>query len=191
MKSIYFLSTRLRTYWVIAPMIFVLYLCISFNDAAKGWLKLYPLIIFSILAIVFTHIYLFRVMKISYGEVKYIGYFSSRDSATVNEGKTLVLDLYPRGRLSVKLYGNEGYNPDIKWLQNDENDVSDICLFRGKAYGGRKDAERILAYFGVGRVDFQDIFSTDGFEKSYTNVTVSSLTELEHRQIRIRMDKTV
>ena len=191
MKAIYFLSTRIRTYWVMAPMILILYMCISFNNAAKGLMKLYPLIIFSAIAIVFTFVYLFRIVKISYSEIKYIGLFSSRDSATVNEGKTLVIDLLGKGKISIKLYGNEGYNPDIKWLQNDEEGPSDICLFRGKSYGGINDVERILGYFGVGRVDFSAIIDTDGFEKSYKNVTVSSLTELEHRQIRIRMDKTV
>ena len=191
MKAIYFLSTRIRTYWVLAPMIVILYLCVTFNGAAKGFMKLYPLIVFSALAIIFTFIYLFRVIKISYSEIKYIGLFSSRDSATVNAGKTLVLDLLPGNKVSIKLYGNEGYNPDIKWLQNEENAPSDICLFRGKTFGGIKDVESVLAYFGVGRVDFSTIIETDGFEASYKNVTVSSLTELEHRQIRIRIEKTV
>ena len=172
-------------------MLLLLFLCVHFNDDTDALMKLYPLTVFVILAIIFTLVYLFRLVELSYSEIRYIGRFSSRDSATVNEGKTLVIDLLDKKKVSIKLYGNEGYNPEIKWLQNDGGEQSDICLFRGKSFGGERDAIKILSYFGADRVDFSAILTTDGFEKSYENVTVSSLTELEHRQIRIRMDKTV
>lgn len=191
MKPIYLFSTRMRTFWVLAPMVVLLYLCVHFNDAADTLLKLYPLMIFAILAIIFTLVYLFRVVELSYSEIKYIGLFSSRDSAIITEGKTLVIDMLEKKKISIKLYGNEGYNPEIRWLQNEDGSVSDICLFRGKTYGNEAPVIRILSYFGVSSEDFDVIFTTDGFEKQYKNVTVTSLPELEHRQIRIRMDKTI
>ena len=191
MKPIYLFSTRLRTYWVLAPMMLLLYLSVHFNSAADNLLKLYPLIVFSILAIIFTMVYLFRVVEISYGEIKYIGLFSSRDSAIITEGKTIVIDMLEKNKISIKLYGNEGFNPDIKWLQNEDGTVSDICLFRGKTYGKIAPVIRILNYFGVKSEDYDAIFTTDDFKKQYKNVTVSSLTVLEHKQIRIQMDKTV
>ena len=154
-------------------------------------MKLYPLIIFSIACIIFTFIYMFRAIEISYSEIKYIGRFSSHDSATIIAGRTLVLDILEKGKLGIKLYGKEGYNPDIKWLQSDDDDASDICTFRGKSYRNEADACKILTYFGVDENDFTTILDTDGFVKSYENVTVSTLTENEHRQIRIYMDKTV
>ena len=191
MKPIYLFSTRLRTYWVLAPMVVLLYLCVHFNDSTDALLKLYPLIIFTILAIIFTMVYLFRVVELSYCEIKYIGLFSSRDSVIITEGKTLVIDILDKKKISIKLYGNEGYNPDIKWLQNDDGTVPDICLFRGKTYGKTAPIIKILSYFGVNSSDFEDILNTYGFEKQYKNVTVTTLTELEHKQIRIRMDKTI
>ena len=192
MKAVYIYASRLRAFWVLVPMSVLLMLSISFNDSVDTLLKLYPLIIFSIGAIIFTFVYLFRFISISYSEIKYIGRFTSRDSATVNAEKTLVIDLLEKNRISIKLYGNEGYNPEIKWLTNEEGEGGDVCLFRGKAYGGDGVAISILHYFGVDDyADLDAIFDTDGFVKTYENVTVSSLTELEHRQIRIRFDKTV
>ena len=32
-----------------------------------------------------------------------------------------------KGRISIRLYGNEGYNPDIKWLTNESGENGDIC----------------------------------------------------------------
>jgi hypothetical protein len=154
-------------------------------------MKLYPLIIFSIGAIIFTFIYYFRFISISYSEIKYIGRFTSRDSATVNEGKTLVVELLEKRRVGIKLYGNEGYNPDIKWLTNAEGESGDICIFRGKAYGNEGVAEVILGYFGISSEDLNDIFSDDNFKKSYENVTVSVKIENGNRQIKIKFDKTV
>ena len=173
-------------------MSIILTLSLKFNSVSDHLLKLYPLIIFTIGAIIFTFVYLFRFIAISYSEIKYVGRFTTRDSATVNEGKTLVIDILDKKRISIKLYGNEGYNPDIKWLVNDEGQVDDICLFRGKAFGDEGVAIRILNHFGVeSQDDISAIFSEDGFTKTYENVTVNSLYENEHRQIKIRFDKTV
>lgn len=192
MKPIYVSASRLRAYWVLLPMSIVLTLSLKFNSVSDHLLKLYPLIIFTIGAIIFTFVYLFRFIAISYSEIKYVGRFTTRDSATVNEGKTLVIDILDKKRISIKLYGNEGYNPDIKWLVNDEGQVDDICLFRGKAFGDEGVAIRILNHFGVeSQDDISAIFSEDGFTKTYENVTVNSLYENEHRQIKIRFDKTV
>lgn len=192
MKPIYVSASRLRAYWVLLPMSIILTLSLKFNSVSDHLLKLYPLIIFTIGAIIFTFVYLFRFIAISYSEIKYVGRFTTRDSATVNEGKTLVIDILDKKRISIKLYGNEGYNPDIKWLVNDEGQVDDICLFRGKAFGDEGVAIRILNHFGVeSQDDISAIFSEDGFTKTYENVTVNSLYENEHRQIKIRFDKTV
>ena len=189
MKSIYIYASRLRAFWVLLPMSVILTLCLRFNEHVDGAFKLYPLIIFTIGAIIFTFIYYFRFIAISYSEVKYIGRFTSRDSATVNEGKTLVIDLLEKNRVGIKLYGNEGYNPEIKWLTNESGEQGDICLFRGTSYSGEYVAMAILSYFGAD--DIGEILDTDGFKREYENVTVSSLTENSHRQIRIRINKTI
>ena len=191
MKATYIYASRWRAYWVLVPMSILLMLSISFNNEVDGHLKLYPLIIFSIGAIVFTFVYLFRFISVSYSEIRYIGRFTSRDSATINAGKTLVIDLLDKNKVSIQLWGNEGYNPEIKWLTNEDGEAGDVCLFRGRAYGGEGTAVNLLAYFGISDGDVDKILSEDGFVKTYENVTVKSLTELEHRQIRIKFDKTV
>ena len=173
-------------------MSIVLTLSVRFNDHVDGGVKLYPLIIFSIGAIIFTFVYYFRLIAISYSEIKYIGRFTTRDSATINAGKTLVIDVLEKKRVSIQLYGNEGYDPSIKWLTSEDGSVKDICLFRGKVFGNEKVAINILYHFGVDSAeDINAILDKDGFSKTYDNVTVTSLTENEHRQIRIKFDKTV
>lgn len=191
MKSVYIYASRLRAFWVLVPMSTLLMLSVVFNSSSEGALKLYPLIIFSIGAIIFTFIFLFRYISISYSEIKYIGRFTSRDSATINAEKTLVIELLEKKRVNIKLYGNEGYNPEIKWLTKAEGEDGDVCLFRGKAYGGEQVAVRILMYFGVDVKDIDVILADEGFLESYENVTVSTSVVDSHREIKIRFDKTV
>ena len=191
MKPIYIFASRLRALWVLLPMSLILTISIRYNSAVDTKIKLYPLIIFCIGAIIFTFVYYFRFIAMSYSEIKYIGKFTSRDSATVNEGKTLVIELLEKRRVSIRLYGNEGFNPDIKWLTDENGEHGDICLFRGKAYGGDEIAKRVLEYYGTDSADFESILGSDSFNKTYENVTVSTLTENEHKEIKIRFDKTV
>ena len=191
MKSVYIYASRLRAFWVLVPMSTLLMLSVVFNSSSEGALKLYPLIIFSIGAIIFTFIFLFRYISISYSEIKYIGRFTSRDSATINAEKTLVIELLEKKRVNIKLYGNEGYNPEIKWLTKAEGEDGDVCLFRGKAYGGEQVAVRLLMYFGVDVKDIDVILADEGFLESYENVTVSTSVVDSHREIKIRFDKTV
>lgn len=191
MKPLYIFASRLRALWVLLPMSTVLTLAIRYNSAVDHWMKLYPLIIFCICAIIFTFVYMYRFISISYSEIKYIGRFTSRDSATVNEGKTLSIELLEKKRISIQLHGNEGYNPDIKWLTTDEEGAADICIFRARAYGSENVAVRILCHFSVDASDLDAILGGESFEKSYENVTVTSLTIDGHRQIKIHFDKTV
>lgn len=191
MKSIYIYASRLRSFWVLIPMSVILGIAIRFNESSGDVLKLYPLITICVIGIIFSLVYLFRFIAISYSEIKYIGRFTSRDSATINAEKTLVIELWEKNRVNIRLYGNEGYNPEIRWLTNEDGEAGDICIFRGWAYGGKQTAVRILAYFGVDIKDIELLFGNDGFSESYENVTVTSFTESEHRQIKIRFDKTV
>ena len=191
MKPIYFYASRLRAFWVLLPMSIVLTLSIKFNSESDHWLKLYPLIIFSIGAIIFTFVFLFRFISVSYSEIKYIGRFTTRDSATINEGKTLEVEVLEKGRVGIRLYGNEGYNPDIKWLTHADGEEGDVCLFRGKVYGKAGIATAMLMHFGTDSADIDAILNTDSFKKSYENVTVTSSILNDHRLIRIRFDKTV
>ena len=101
------------------------------------------------------------------------------------------IELLEKSRMSIQLYGNEGYNPDIKWLTNAEGEGGDICLFRSKVYGSEGMASLILGHFGTDDADLEAIFGSTPFKKSYENVTVTTLTKDEHKLIKIRFDKTV
>ena len=191
MKPIYIFATRLRAFWVLLPMVVTLYASIIFNNDSDLAMKLYPLIIFSSACIIFTFIYLFRAIEISYSEIRYIGQFSSRDSAEIIAGRTLTLELMKGGKVAIRLYGKEGYNPDIKWLESDDSEDSDICVFRGKAYVGRIAVKKILSYFGVEDKDIVTFIDYNTDEKSYEAVTVSSCLENDNRLIKIRIDKTI
>ena len=189
MKPLYIYASRLRAFWVLLPMSVVLTLSVRYNQSVTGLLKLYPLIIFMVGAIVFTFVFLFRFISISYSEVKYIGRFTSRDAVKINEGKSLVIEILEKHRVSIRVYGNEGYNPDIKWLSDGEKDV---CIFRGKVYGAEMIAARILAYFDVSKDDIDTIITAeDRFRSTYENVSVSSDTVDDHLRITIHFDKTV
>ena len=69
MKPIYIYASRLGSFWVLLPMSVILTLAIRLNGESEQLLKLYPLIIFCIGAIIFTFVYLFRFIAISYSEI--------------------------------------------------------------------------------------------------------------------------
>ena len=96
-----------------------------------------------------------------------------------------------RGRLQIRLFGNDGVLPELDWIRNSKTEPIDIDLFSGKALGGTRKIERILSYFGASSQDFGDILACEGFEKQYKYVTVSSSVVDECKEIRIRMDQTV
>ena len=96
MKNTFLFCSRLRVYWCEIPIVGILLLCIKYNDYSEGLYKLYLLMAFSALASIFILIYFFRAIKLSFEEIRYIGLFSSRDSAIITEGKTIILT--PRGK---------------------------------------------------------------------------------------------
>ena len=191
MKGIYLFCTRLRFYWVELPLALLLTVALIYNKESDALLKLYPLIITIICGAVFVLFYFFRAIKISYDEIRFIGIFSSRDKAIITKDKTLILTMIGRGRLQIRLFGNDGVLPELDWIRNSKTEPIDIDLFSGKALGGTRKIKRILSYFGASSQDFGDIFACEDFEKQYKYVTVSSSVVNECKEIRIRMDQTV
>ena len=149
MKKIYAFCTRLRVYWVLLPIIFLLTICIIHNEKSEGALKLYPLIALCSLAIIFTLVFLFRMVEISYSEIRHIGLFSERDKVIITEGKKIVLRRGKGGITIVELVGNNGRHAELDWLKNSNEPVRDIVMFSAKAAGGRFVMKRILRYFGA------------------------------------------
>ena len=93
-KCLYFPRTILRPILVSIPPAIVLASAIILNDSVKTPEKLFPLMIFSGLAIAFSFVFFFRVVKLTKEEIKMIGPFSSKDSSVINEGKTLIIGLH-------------------------------------------------------------------------------------------------
>ena len=177
MKKRYFIAIRPWVFLLNIPFAFLLGVSIAYNNAAQNLFKLYPLIIFLSLFIVFLNIYFFRIIELSYEKIRYIGLFTSRDDSFITEGNTLKITRERLGKLKVILYGHDGIHAAFDWKTDEDPDEApeDITLFRGHVYGGRLTMKRIFSYFGVSREDFKEILSTEGFYKDYENVTVSTL----------------
>lgn len=208
MKGIYLMGANPAMYWSEIPLAGLFALSIIFNKYSDSLTKLYPLIIVLGGAIVFVAIYFFRMVRVSYDEIRYIGLFSSRDKAIINEGKTLKIRMLGNFRFSIILFGHDGF-ADFDWLKKDgSEEPTDIALFRGRGFGGKRAVGRILRYYGVddgSRDYFLSIINKDGKKKKedaaeaveeavgrdFENVTVSVPVVDGRREIHIRINKTV
>ena len=191
MKSGFLFSTKLRVYWVEIPIILRMTIALHYNSSSEALFKLYPLIVFLGLAVVFVLIYFFRGIQISYDEIRHVGLFSARDKAMIDEGKIIFLDLLGGGRLGVTLFGNDGKLAELDWLKNEELPL-DIDLFRGKAIGGKHAAMRVLLLWGFSESEVSLLLAGDE-EFVATNELATAHWEMRdgYRRICIRVDKTV
>ncbi len=189
MKKLYLFCTNPLYYWVLLPLAVVLGVSIYYNDGASNLLKLYPLIVVSSGAIIFTLIYLFRLVEIRYDEIKNIGLFSGRDKAVITKGKTLSLLISPHSRIKVLLYGNDGKNAELDWMRGEP--VRDTCQFRCKVIGGKGTIKRILGFFGADDSVIKSLIKEDSFTKRLENVTVSNEKTEEYLKINIKIELTI
>ena len=166
MKKTYLFCTKIGWFITLIPPIALLIISIIYNERAAGLLKLYPLIVCSALAIAVIFSYFFRYITISTEEIRMNGLFSSRDSAILNEKKSLILTLLPRNRICVTLFGNSGL-PAFNWAQGEDYTPIDIDLFREKAIGSERTVKRVLHYFEVSDEDCDALLVSDSFEKEY------------------------
>lgn len=191
MKTLFLFCTRLRAYWTLIPVTALLILAIKYNPMVEEAPKLIPLIILCILAIIFIFIYFFRGIVISYQEIRYVGRFSSRDSAEIKEGKTLILSRGKGSRVNLLLFGLDEL-PRFDWMKESEENQREAVSFRGRIYSGRWGIKRILRFFGVDASDLPSILNDTGFNKTYENVSVSTkLNSDEKKEIHIRINVTI
>ncbi len=170
------------------PIIFLLVVTIIYNKESTEVLKLYPLIIFLCAAAAFLAIYFFRAIKISFSEIRYIGKFSSKDSAVINAGKTLILRKKNRGSVEVELFGNDGQPP--LFSEGEDSEPIDINLFRGRVIGGETAITKILKFFGANAENAKELIaSKSSFE--YENVNISSHNVENGLEIKIFIKNTV
>ncbi|MBO5879859.1 MAG: hypothetical protein J6Q68_04845 [Clostridia bacterium] len=192
MKKTYLFCTRIKLYLIEIPLIILLVLTCSYNSNAQHVFKLYPLIVFLSLGIIFILVYFFRVISLSFEEVRYHGLFSSRDHAPINKDKEVILTLRGKRRLTVELFGNDGKAPELDWIKDNENyKITDIYLFRGKAIAGKQKVKRILSYYGVDDEGRRAAIENDEFSADYEFVSLKSKKAEGVTEIRIKMKETV
>ncbi len=188
MKFILLFCTKMRYFLTEAPVLFLFIVSIIYNNRSEQKLKLYPLIIFSAIIIIFIAVYYFQMIKISFSEIRHIGKFSPKESAVINEGKMLVLKLRKRGIVDIELFGNDGKPPIYS---DEENYVPvDINLFRGKAVGGVCSVKRILKYFGAS-IEQAESLVAENCSFECENVNISSQKIEKIREIQIYMKNTI
>lgn len=190
MKKLYLFTTRLAAFWVLFPLSILLVLAIKHTSDTDGLLGLYPLIILTSAAIIFSIIYFFRAIKISYSEIKYIGFFSSKDSAIINEGKKLILEREGGGRVKIILFGNDGVLPELDWMKKSETAPTDIVLFRGHARYGSFTVKRILKFFGADKESISHLL-LDEYECECEFTTMKSARSDKVHTVEITVNETV
>ncbi len=170
------------------PLALLLTISIIYNDSVKGLLRLWPLIIALCGLMIFIFLYFFRMISISYEEIRAIGVFSSKDSVSIEKDKTVVLTQRSKSRLKVELFGVDE-KPGFDWIKDEE--PREINLFNEKAVGGKGSIIRVLLFFGVTAEDAEAIFENEVFEKEYELVKVSSEIVNNERKVNIRLLQTV
>ena len=190
MRSILLFCSNPLVYLTELPVIFMLFITIQYHDESADLFKFYPLEIFLCLAIIFIAVYFFRVISISTDEIRYHGLFSSKDRASIEKDTTLVLTLFPRGKIRTELYGGMGDEPVFDWMKKEDAMSRDICYFRGKAIGGKRTVRKILRYFEL--TEEEALAATeDGFFKDFKLVSVKTEQKNEVIEIKIRFNETV
>ncbi len=189
-KSVYLFSTKLRMFLSEIPLLLLLTVAIIYNDRAEGLLKLWPLIIAVSGIIIFIFLYFFRAVAISYEEIRSVGLFSSKEMRSVEKDRTIVLTVRSKNRLRVELFGKDE-KPAFDWMKDADREPIEINLFNEKAVGSTKSVQRVLRFFGVPKEEFDEILKTDGFEKEYTLVRVTTETVNEEKKVKIRILQTV
>ena len=187
MKKTYIFCTKPWFFLSEIPPIFLLIITLVYNNDSEGLLKLYPLIAFSIGAIVLIFMYFFRMISITTEEIKCIGVFSSKDSEIINKDKSLVFVLRPMNKMVVSLRG-KSTAPTFSW-SNDKG--ADVDLFHEKAIGTNRTVKRVLSFFDVPLEDIDTLLTNESFSKEYDNYTVSKNAENENALISIKFTKTI
>ena len=190
MKSVYLFCSRLWVYLTEIPVMILLWVTLSYNSESEDVFKFYPLIVFLCAAIVFIFVYFFRVISLSYDEIRFHGLFSSKDSAFISEGKTLTLELSKAKTLRVMLFEDAGKEPAFEWMKAEDVIHRDICVFRGKAIGGVGTAKKILRFYGVSADDSASV-SLNGYSYEDENVRISTGNDGESAEIKIKFKKTI
>lgn len=189
MKKVYLFCSRIYVYLTELPVFIMLAIAIAYNDKSEEAFKHYPLIIFLIGAAAFIFLYFFRFISIDSSEIKYLGLFSSKDSAAIAERRTLAISLRKRGKIKLELYGNADEEPIFDWMKANDVMHREICVFRGRAFGGALAVKRIVRFFAEDTEATNECLNGD-FEYENENVRINTEKENDSVTLRINFKKT-
>ncbi len=190
MKSIYLFCTKPWVYLTELPVLILLAVSIAFNGKSEEKLKFYPLIILLIFSAIFIFIYFFKMISITTDEIKYIGLFSSKDSAFIKEKKTLEISLHRFGNIRLLLFGDAAEAPAFEWMKAEDVAHREICLFRGRALGGKYFAKKILNYFALDKEALEG-FDKEGFFYEDERITIKTSKKNEVLCFQIHFKITI
>ena len=190
MKSVIIIGTKWQMYLTELPIIALLAVAIYFNKSAEGTVKLYPLIFACSAAVIFIFIYLMRAVIITNERVRSFGPFSSKESSIINEGKTLVLTTRPHTKLKIELFGYDSA-PTFDWMQNGQQELPYLNLYRDTAVGGSGTVRRVLKHFGVPKEDIDEVLSAKGFTREYDAFLLKKTQNDESESYSLEFTKTI
>ena len=192
MKKLYLLCTKPWIYLSEIPLVVLLVLAIIFNNTVDGVWKLYPLIITTIVGILFILVYFFKVIILTTDEVEVFSVFTERDSATLNQGKTLIIGRISSQRIKVCVFGNDGKPPEFDFIEEGSDYTPiDIFLLRAKALGGVGTLVRIMGYFDIPTDEAKKLTNANGSYEDDLLSAVSSADAGGYQEIKITFKKTI
>jgi len=190
MKGILLFCTKLWIYLSELPLIILLMIAIKQNGNVDTPVRLYPLIIMLIIGIILIFLYYFRMVKISFDEIRMLGLFSSRDKAIIKKNRTLSFTLWPKGKMIVELSGNDEA-PALDWIDPEDYAGMSVNLFRAKTVGTERTLKHCLIYFGVPAEDIETILRDAPTEREYDDFTLSASTVNEHKTVNLTFKENI
>lgn len=189
MKSVFLFKMRLWVFLTELPPMILLMACIRNNSEATGLFKLYPLIVVLMALIIFLAFYFFRLVEVSWEEIRDIGLFTRKDDAVIAKDTALTMLLSKGSQVKLVLLGAPA-NAAFDWVKPTDK-PHELAMYRGNVYGGKKTATKLLTYFGIDESDLEAVLGEGEFEKKYAYSAVNATNTDEGRYIRINITETL
>ena len=189
MKKIFLFSMKIGFFFIELTLIALLSLVI-YIDVTASSVMLIPLAAVISATMIFTVIFFFRGILISFDKVRCVGLFSSRYSAFIKEQRTLVITKMSQRKLKIEIFGyNNDGDDTYAWLKNDTPTI--INLFRASTSGNDKSIQKILHYFDTDDELIPQIISQDNFVLELDKTIVSTVRENDNKVYKIFFKETL
>jgi hypothetical protein len=188
-KSLFLFCTKPWFYLSEIPPIILLVLAIMYNDDSEELVGLVPLILLMIFFIVFFFLFLFRAVIIKSDEIRKIGVFTDKDKVIIKKDMTLSLTLLKHRRIKIELFGTNDSTPVYPWLLN--SPTHELCMFRSNVVGAKGTVKKILRYFSLEEMLFEELFGNTPFKKELSDLSLSTEDTDDGRKINIKFLKTI